>query len=164
MGRGDRVSSVRLRDGSVGWYQRRPDDCWSAAVASCLRLPLDAVPDLRLDQRLEQGMGAADVDRVAQGAVKKWLAARALTIVTYDRVPVDPPRRWVGIIPLGDWWVSHCVLMRYGEILFDPSPLAPPLAVVQAALITGVSIRRRIWRADEVTEGFSFAKCPAKKE
>jgi hypothetical protein len=32
--------STRLRDGSLGYLQRRTDDCLQAAIASCLQVPL----------------------------------------------------------------------------------------------------------------------------
>lgn len=77
-------------------------------------------------------------------------------MVTYDRVPIDPPRRWVSVILLPGWFVSHCLVMSRGEVLFDPTPPIPPRELLQASLLAGVPIRRRVWRADEVTEGFSF--------
>ncbi len=42
-----------LRDGSIGYFQRRTDDCMQASVASVSQIPMDQVPDPRIDQQLE---------------------------------------------------------------------------------------------------------------
>ena len=54
-----------LRDGSSGYLQRRPDDCLQAALASCLQIPPHKIPDLHLDELLDDWQGSRG-DRAAQ--------------------------------------------------------------------------------------------------
>ena len=125
-------------------------------MATVLQVPIGQLPDLRLDERERAGMPPEDIYRVAQGEIDGWLAARGLQLVEHDRVPVDLPR-WVGVIPFPGWFSDHCLVLAGAEILFDPTPLTPPPDVVQMLRRSGVPLRRRVWRPDEVEWGISFS-------
>lgn len=150
-------ATVRLADGTVGYYTRRGDDCWPAVAATVLQVPLAELGDLRLDERLLSGMSHVKVDRAAKADVKRWLTARGVRLVEHRRLPVHLPR-WLGVIPFEGFFVSHCVCMSYGEILFDPTP---PLRPVDLAILR-MQVGRpfvgdpAVWRSDQVEEGFSF--------
>ena len=47
----------RLADGTIGYFTRPPrqDDCFAAALATVLRVPIAEVPDPRIDERLARG-------------------------------------------------------------------------------------------------------------
>lgn len=57
---------VRLRDGTLGYRVGFPrdDDCFAAAVATTLQVPLDQVPDVRIDERLRAGESPENVKRL----------------------------------------------------------------------------------------------------
>ena len=111
----------RLRDGTTGYHVRgsRADDCWAAAVATCLQVPIEEVPDPRLDQRLQAGEDAEDVNRQAWLEFGRWLNGRGLRIARHNRAPVRR-RRWIGVIEFPGLFMNHCLVMDRDEILFDP--------------------------------------------
>jgi hypothetical protein len=47
---------MRLRDGTVGDFYRRTDDCVQAAIATLLPVPPWLMPDLRVSEQLRQGL------------------------------------------------------------------------------------------------------------
>jgi hypothetical protein len=138
---------VTLRDGSLGYYARLPrtDDCFAAAVATTLHVPIEDVPDARLDERVAAGESIADVDRSAQLEWKKWLTRRGLRMVVHSKVPTNR-RRWIGVIELGGPFNSHCLVMDRGRMLFDPSYIGDRLG----------RIRLLAFGPGQITHGLSF--------
>jgi hypothetical protein len=113
---------VLLRDGTVGYYMRFPrfDDCWAAAVATCLQVPLKDVPDPCLDERLFAGEDPDEIERSAWREMHDWLADRRLRMIVHRKVPA-PRRRWVGVVPVAhERFGDHCLVMSRSEVLFDP--------------------------------------------
>jgi hypothetical protein len=134
----------RLADGSVGYYIQpgRADDCWRAAVATCVQVPPGEVPDPHLDERMDAGETPEEINRSACAERDDWLAELGLRLVIHGEVPV-PRRRWVGVIPRPGWFQDHCLVMCRGEVLWDPNPNLPFFAD---------------WTAADVKWGFSFQK------
>jgi hypothetical protein len=114
-------SVVRLPDGTIGYYERggRTDDCWPAAVATCLQVPIDDVPDPRIDERLNAGVEPGEVNRSAWTEFFAWLADRRLRMTVHTSPPVRR-RRWIGVVELPGLFMDHCLVMSRATILFDP--------------------------------------------
>lgn len=121
-----------LVDGTVGYFVRAPrtDDCFAAAVATALQVPIDEVPDPRIDERLAAGAAPDEIDRSAQEEMKRWLWARGLRMVGHRKLPTGL-RRWIGIVQMPGAFNSHSLVMSRHEILFDPTlfhwPDMPPV-------------------------------------
>ena len=113
-------TTVTLPDGTIGYYERgmRSDDCFAACLATCLQVPIEDVPDPRIDERLQAGESPEDVDRSACEELGRWLTARGLCMVTH-RPPVASPR-WIGVIEFVGAFNDHTVVMAGDTILFDP--------------------------------------------
>jgi hypothetical protein len=114
---------VRLPDGSVGYYVRLPriDECWAAAVATCIQVPLSELPDDRIDERLEAGEDPEEINRSSWEETRRWLAERRLRMLVHRKVPAAR-RRWIGIVPDRRPFKAHCLVMDRGKIIFDPTP------------------------------------------
>jgi hypothetical protein len=114
-------ATTQLRDGTTGYYERgaRTDDCWAAAVATCLQVPIGEVPDPQLDRRLQAGEKPDEIDRSARHEFARWLAARSLRMTVHRTLPVRR-RRWIGIVTFPGDFTDHSLVMTGGEILFDP--------------------------------------------
>jgi hypothetical protein len=118
---------IRLGDGSTGYYIRLPrtDDCWAAAIATCLQVPIEEVPDPRLDEKVNAGEDPEEVNRSAWEDMHSWLEERGLRMVIHRKS--FPRGRWVGVTramstkPAG-WFASHCLVMVGNALLFDPKP------------------------------------------
>jgi len=125
--------TVDLPDGTVGWYVRLPrsDDCWAAAVATCLQVPIEDVPDPEVDARLRAGEDPGEIDRSAWEEFSKWLAERELRMVAHKSVPVAR-RRWVGIVPHAGAFNDHTLVMSGSELLFDPMPELGSIRILRA--------------------------------
>ena len=110
---------TRLRDGSLGYYQRRFDDCLQAAIASCLQMPPHRVPDLELLSRLSLGDEFEQVDRLAMTVMDHWFERLGLTFTRHAHLPKTG--RWIGVThgPPGSF-DAHCLLMSGKDVLFDP--------------------------------------------
>jgi hypothetical protein len=113
----------RLADGSVGYFIRLPrrDDCWAAAIATCLQVPIDEVPDARLDERVKAGEDPEEVNCSAWQQMNRWLEGRGLRMIIHRKVPA-PRRRWVGVVPVSGQFNDHCLVMAHDTLLFDPTP------------------------------------------
>jgi hypothetical protein len=137
--------TVRLADGSVGYYTRprRSDDCWAAAVATCLQVPIEQVPDPRLDERLRAGERPEEVNRSAWAAFDQWLDGMGLGMTVHRAAPRDVGR-WIGVVRFGGYFNSHTLVMSYGGILFDP---VKRLASAEAV---------RTFTVEDVSLGYSF--------
>jgi hypothetical protein len=166
---------VRLCDGSTGFLVQTGDDCWAAAVATVLQVPLDDLPRARIDERLRRGESPIEIDRSVRCEFDAWLAARRLRMVLHRTVPVDS-ERWIGVVPLKGSFQSHCLVMNKSELLFDPANLAGPnrlqeliygpfglnvdLLEVAALALKPVGRARgvRIWGPGDVRYGYTFEK------
>jgi hypothetical protein len=115
-----------LRDGTIGYFQRRTDDCVQAALATLLQMPIDRVPDLRLDRRTWiDGMHPDELQRAIEPAFAEWTARYGLTIVAH----ATPPRwakRWIGLMSAPGVFERHCVVMTRADYLWDVSHLLVP--------------------------------------
>jgi hypothetical protein len=110
----------RLADGTIGYAMARLDDCQRAAVATCLQVPIDEVPDSHIDDRLARGASVAAVDRAAWEQLTTWLAGRGLTLVEHETPPTHL-KRWIGVVPVARAFQSHSLVMAGKQILFDPA-------------------------------------------
>jgi hypothetical protein len=141
---------VRLPDGTLGYPVRAPrsDDCMAAALATCLQVPIDEVPDPRLDERLEAGEPVDEINESASQELLNWLADRGLERVLHSTMPVAQ-KRWIGIVPMPGTFNNHCLVMAGNDLLFDP------VDPRQSGEMNGR--RLRAFGADDVRYGFSFA-------
>lgn len=132
-------ATSRLADGTVGYHQTRTDDCWRAAVATCIQIPIGKLPDARIDEHLAAGESVKAVDRAAWTQMTRWLDRRGWSLIEHPEPPTYL-ERWIGIVPVAQPLMSHCLIMRGDRILFDP------------AVAPGV----RTFYPLEVAYGFSF--------
>jgi hypothetical protein len=163
--RQDRHPVVPLGDGELGYCMdpTRTDDCFRSAIATATQIPVEQVPDPRLDRRLAAGDDPQTIGRETWERLAVWLADRGLRLVFHEAVPVER-ERWIGVIP----WVAsperrssppaagyiwrdnpfndHCLVMTYGDIHFDPA--------VSAKVPPGM--RLPAWRVSDVYYGISF--------
>jgi hypothetical protein len=142
----------RLADGTLGYYVRAPrsDDCFAAAIATVLQVPIEDVPDPRLDERLAAGETPEHINRSAQDQLRRWLAGRGLRMVTHRMLPARH-RRWIAVIPMRGHFNDHCIVMARDQLLFDPA------AVYGAGMyFRGLWVRE--FRPQDATYGLSFIK------
>lgn len=128
----------RLSDGTTGYAMVRTDDCLRAAVATCIQVDIDEVPDARIDERLAAGESVERVDRESWRQMVEWLGGRGYEVVEHAK----PPNRgrWLGIVEIPQAFQSHTMVMAGRLVLFDP------------AVRPGV----RTFYPWEVTRGLSF--------
>lgn len=109
-----------LEDGTTGWYQRRGDDCWAAAVATCLQVDYDEVPDDRYDEHFVLGVPLDAIEADSAALWDEWLTQRGIRMFVWDTKKLRRlrPERWIGIVAAVGW--NHCLVMSGREILFDP--------------------------------------------
>lgn len=137
--------SMTLRDGSIGYFSRRDDDCFGSALATCLQVDIAEVPDAHIDERLAAGEAPEAINASMWGEAAAWLEGRGLRMVAHTELPTDCPR-WIGIIEMpGDAFSSHCLVMAHGQHIFNPSGLTRA---------DGRQVRS--FGADRVTFGLSF--------
>jgi hypothetical protein len=134
----------RLRDGSVGYLQRRVDDCLQAAIASCCQIPIHKVPDLRIDTQLY--VERKDPEEIERGVAEKmtrFMREYGITIMAYpSRLPTQG--RWVGVVPRPGIYSDHCLLMDGKNVLFDTTNLMDD------------EIRSRIYDYADIEYGITF--------
>jgi hypothetical protein len=159
----ERWRDVLLRDGTVSYRVRAPrrDECWRSAVATVLQVPIDDVPDWRLDERHRGGEDTGEIRRSAWQEMARWLAGRGQRMVTHRTVPAARAR-WIGVVPMRGLFNDHCLAMSWGEVLHDPTvdfqPVGLAKIVSTSQLATIRSIRPCIWGPEDVRYGFSFQK------
>jgi hypothetical protein len=85
---------------------------WSA-IATALQHPIEQVPDLRLDERVDAGEDPREVSASSWERIARWADRLGLKLTFHEQVPADR-RRWIGVCPdpngssiLGD----HCLVM-----------------------------------------------------
>lgn len=141
-----RRRTVTLADGTVGYYTRsgRTDDCFAACIATWLQVPLEEVPDPRLDARLQAGESVEDINRSAWQTLCDWLAARGHRLVAHEPPPWDSPR-WLGIVRFPGLFNDHTLVMSGREVLFDPVDRSQYERPV------------RRYAAEDVSSGFTLA-------
>lgn len=112
----------RLADGTLGYWveKNRADDCLRAALATCLQVAPEDVPDPRLDDRRDQGWSVERVEFYAREELAEWLDGRGLRKVVHRRPPTWR-RRWIGVICRSGVFSDHCLVMSRGELLHDPA-------------------------------------------
>lgn len=153
---------VRLTDDGVDWgviprkgdevgygmHPYRSDGCLRAAIATATQVPIEQVPDLRLDDRLDRGEDLDEISRTSWVCIEEWAASRGLVMKFWTEVPA-PRERWIGVskdeedeLPFGD----HCLVMCRDRLLFNPncSVMPPPGTEVFNAT------------TDSITYGLSF--------
>jgi hypothetical protein len=117
--------AARLRDGSLGYLQRRTDDCLQAALASCAQIPAPLVPDFHIEQQLAAGMDPDEVDGVNLEKLRRWMDKYGVTITVHPSSPTSA-KRWIGIVTTDNAYSDHCLLMNGRDCLFDPAEGLPP--------------------------------------
>ena len=116
--------AMRLRDGSLGYVQRRADDCLQAAIASCLQVPMHQVPDLQINRQLAAGTDPEELDRAIRETMGRWLAVQGVRFVLHaGSLPTSG--RWIGVArgpSLDDRAAAdHCLLMVGRDCLLETS-------------------------------------------
>jgi hypothetical protein len=127
---------MRLRDGSIGYVQRRADDCFQAAIASCLRIPMHKVPDLQINRQLDAGREPEEVDRATDETMRRWLAGKGLQVKLHSgHLPTTG--RWIGVVrgPEREEFANdHCLLMMGRDCLLETSK---PIGMLDRAVRFG---------------------------
>lgn len=119
---GIRWYATTLRDGTDGFLQRRSDDCFQAAIASCAGIAPWLVPDLKLERKLADEGDPEAVDLASRRTMKRWEERTGVAL----RVHATPPRsarRWIGVISSEDG--DHCLLMAGRTCIFNPTSFFP---------------------------------------
>jgi hypothetical protein len=127
-----------------------------------LQVPIEQVPDPRLRERMRAREDREEIHRSTAQELEGWLAARGLRVVLHRKVPVRK-RRWIGIVPMAGWFTSHSLVMRWGEVLFDPTKdwrfaalmkLTPGAELATLRRIYGAWVGPRTRRVrDQLSEG-----------
>ncbi|HWF31181.1 MAG TPA: hypothetical protein VG188_01345 [Solirubrobacteraceae bacterium] len=115
--------AMRLRDGSLGYVQRRADDCLQAAIASCLQIPMHQVPDLQVNRQLDAGKEAEEINRGVDELMARWLASQGVQLVVHSG-HLPTMGRWIGVVrgPVREEFANdHCLLMSGRECLLETS-------------------------------------------
>jgi hypothetical protein len=73
--------------------KRDYDDCFTAAMATVLQVPIDQVPEPHLSKRIEAGEPPEQIELTAWQETCCWLAARGLRMILHRKVPAAR-RRW----------------------------------------------------------------------
>ena len=149
-GRSARPSTVTLDDGTTGWCIRAPraDDCWQAVVATALQVPIEDVPDSRIDERLEDGESADEIGRSYDLEFREWLRGQRLRMTRFAVEPGRLPKlpRWIGQCPVRGDFQDHCLVMSGPDVLFDPI----------VTLEDQLGRKVKAWGADDVRIGYAF--------
>jgi len=112
----------RLRDGTLGFHTRRTDDCFQAAVASCLQVQPHLVPDLRIIDELAGGKDPEQVQQEGWQKMSLWAETQGARLVVHPLPPVTA-RRWIGVSFDLAMFQGHCLVMSKRDALFDPMDL-----------------------------------------
>lgn len=140
-----------LHDGTTAYHVRMPrgDDCFAAAAATCLQVPIGDVPDPQLAARQRGGEDPRVINRDAWDAWDRWLDARQLRLIRHRVVPARR-RRWIGVVvDTGRWFSSHCLVMSDDSVLFDPALVGE---------CTNPVFGPRLFGVDDITYGISFQR------
>jgi hypothetical protein len=113
----------RLRDGSLGYVQRRADDCLQAAIASCLQIPMHQVPDLQIHRQLDAGKDPEELAREIDEAMDRWLAEQGVQAIVHA-AHLPTKGRWIGVVrgpQRVEFAPDHCLLMSGRDCLMETS-------------------------------------------
>jgi hypothetical protein len=93
------------------------------------------------------GEDPREINRSALAELDSWLAERQLRVVRHRKLPLREGR-WLGVCRMPGWFESHCVVMRAGQLLFDPG----------AACVRSIGLYRPVWQftPGDVADGYSF--------
>ena len=157
---------VQLGDDGVGYcmHPTRPDGCLRAALATATQIPVDQVPDARVDQRVHAGEDPEEISRDSWARIVEWLSGRGLRLVIHEAIPVER-ERWVGVIGgrvdeaaiaavgvesgnADNPFIDHCIVMSHERIVFDPAVSLKP------QLPRGM--RLPTWQLSQIEYGISF--------
>lgn len=146
---------IRLDEpgGEVGYAMDpwQTDNCLSAALATATQIPIEQVPELKLDKRHARGEDPDEVTRSTWARIADWAEKQGLNPLYHEHVPVDLPR-WIGVVPEffdDNPYGDHCLVMSYDRLVFDPasSMVAPPGMKVKQfhpnQIVYGLSFERR---------------------
>jgi len=115
--------AMRLRDGSLGYVQRRADDCFQAAIASCLQIPMHQVPDVQINRQLDAGKEPEEINRQVDETMSRWLAGQGVQLTLHSgRLPTAG--RWIGVVrgPEREEFANdHCLVMQGRDCLLETS-------------------------------------------
>jgi hypothetical protein len=113
---------------AYGMCPHRTDDCLQAAIATATQVPIEQVPDLKLDRRRAEGEDPDEISRSSWERLERWAAKRGL-VMRFWLHPPPPAERWIGVVrwrgeemAFGD----HCLVMLHDRLLFDPSASTKP--------------------------------------
>lgn len=104
--------TCELPDGRTGHYQRRQDDCMGAALATCLQVAYEDVPD----QSAAPGTYADDV--ASWTALSEWVRDRGMRLRFHNRPP-EGCQAYIAVGPAGEDRYRH-VFVVVGDHIFDP--------------------------------------------
>jgi hypothetical protein len=167
-----------LADGSIGYAARprwlggrwfpREDDCFASALATVLQVPIDELPDPRIDERLAAGESAGEIARSAKAEFGRWLVEHGLRMVKHRSLArASSLPRWLGICPNEGCFQDHCLVMAKDAMLFDPGSVTDMrmFGLAGAPLRAGVGlfgfgvaplVRTHIFTPAEIRYGYSF--------
>jgi hypothetical protein len=114
-----------LRDGTLGYFQRRTDDCVQASIASLIQMPMYEVPDLQIDKHIAEGRDDEALERSVGHQFSQWMEKHSLTMYRH----VNPPllaKRWIGVVSTGNEVNDHCLVMTGHDCVWDTSHMLPP--------------------------------------
>jgi hypothetical protein len=132
---------VRLTEDGIDWgtaprtgdeigYAMDPyrlDTCFQAAIATCVQAPIEQVPDLALDRRLDDGEDPVEINRDSWARIDRWATNRGFAMRLHLTVPLQR-HRWIGVTVWdGDRstartpFQDHCLVMTDDRVVFDPS-------------------------------------------
>jgi len=140
---------VRLGTDLIGYcmHPERLDECFRAALATATQIPLEEVPDARIDARLAAGDDSDQIIREAWEDLDDWLLARGLQLAVHETLPVGR-ERWIGVCSASGHacFSEHCLVLRYGEIILDPG----------IGLEPGPGMQLRTWIPSDIDYGFTL--------
>jgi hypothetical protein len=150
---------VRLTENGADWgvapgpgdevgYAMDPylgDDCFACAIATCVQVDVEQVPDLKLNARLKRGEDYAEVNRSSWERIARWAEGRGWQLTPHEQVPADR-ERWIGLVVSHSrksvvldssgrlithdddkGFNNHCLNMSYDRMIFDPGcSFTPP--------------------------------------
>lgn len=163
-----RMARPRIRlgeNGEIGYGcdPARTDDCFRAAIATATQTDPSQIPDLRLADRLKRGDDPDEISAESWERIARWAERRGLRLMLHKSVPADR-ERWIGVcvtpwqahilVDESDPFVDHCLIMSYGEIIFDPA----------ASVLAAPGTRVATWELADVTYGLSFDPINPEKE
>lgn len=115
-----------LRDGTIGYFQRRSDDCLQAALATLTQCPMDQVPDLHLDKQERAGRDPEQIAQYVAWRMGAWARDHGVIITAHATLPTTS-KRWIGVSwGGGETGDDHCLVLNRKDVLWDPSHELPP--------------------------------------